>query len=267
MSKVEINGAKLWYDVQGEGEPLFCIGGMALVSNQYDFTTPILAKSCKVINYDIRGVGKSAPPPPLNYRDYSEQAEDVKGIIDAIGLEKVHIWAGACSHIGVRFAARYPDRTASLIFFPWFRQVPSMVHFFDAGYEICKAFGTLEHWAKIIVSGWKDAKFHQFLLDWEVPKFVNNMTCEAFKIHWDSMKNCDLSDEMPRIDVPTLMIMGTEEAGSRKNLEEEIKYVEDNIPGAEKVFIQGSGRTYYMIDNPAKTCTSIIKWLKKHPIK
>ena len=152
MSKIEVNGAQLWYDVQGEGEPLFCIGGMVLVSNQYDFTTPILAKSCKVINYDIRGVGKSAPLPALNYRDYSEQAEDVIGIIDALGIEKIHVWAGACSHIGVRFAARYPERTASLIFFPWFRQTPSMLHFFAAGVELCEASGTLEQWVKILLS-------------------------------------------------------------------------------------------------------------------
>lgn len=72
-----------------------------LVSNQYDFTTPIPAKSCKVINYDIRGIGKSAPPPPLNYRHYSEQAEDVKIMIDAIGLEKnTHLGRSMQQHRG-----------------------------------------------------------------------------------------------------------------------------------------------------------------------
>jgi pimeloyl-ACP methyl ester carboxylesterase len=240
---------------------------MVLVSNQYDFTTPILAKSCKVINYDVRGVGKSAPLPTLNYRDYSEQAEDVKGIIDAIGLKKIHIWAGACAHIGVRFAARYPERTASLILFPWFRQTSSMVHFFGAAVELCEAFGTLEQWAKTIVSGYKDTRIQKRLQDWEVPKFVNNISCETFKIHWNSMKNCDLSGEIPKIKAPTLIIAGTEATGSRKNEEEEIKYLEDHIREVEKIFIEGSGKTYYMVDNPEKTCTVIIDWLKRHPIK
>lgn len=263
MAEIEVNGAKLWYDVQGDGEPLFCIGGMVLVSNQFDFVTPLLSKSCKVINYDVRGVGKSAPVPRLNYRDYSEQAEDIKAIIDVVGLEKIHIWGAACSHIAVRFATRYPERTASVIFFPWFRQVPEQAHFFDAGIALCEAFGTMEPWVKMLTSTWTDKK----MLDWAFPKFIQNMSCDAFKIHWNSMKNCDLSNEIPKIRVPTLMLMGSEESGSPKDLEVEIKHVEDNIPGVEKVFVQGSGRTYFMLDNSEKTSQIVSEWLKKHPIR
>ena len=266
MPTVEINGAKVWYDVQGEGEPLFCIGGMVLVSNQFDFVTPLLSEGCKVINYDVRGVGKSIPIPALNYRDYSEQAEDVRAIIDDIGLEKIHLWGGACSHIAVRFAARYPERTASLIFYPWFRQVPEQVHFFDAGVKLCKALGTMEPWVKIMTASWKDWADKK-ILDWSLPKFINNMSCEAFEIQWNSMRDCDLSSEIPKIKVPTLMLMGSEESGSPKDLEGDIRYVEDNIPNAEKAFIQGSGRTYFMLDNPEKTRDIIIEWLRKHPLQ
>ena len=80
MPKLEINGARLWYDVQGDGQPLFCIGGLVLVSDQYAFTTPILSKKFKVINFDMRGIARSAPLPALNYREYQEQAEDIKGL-------------------------------------------------------------------------------------------------------------------------------------------------------------------------------------------
>jgi pimeloyl-ACP methyl ester carboxylesterase len=265
MPYIEANGAKLWYEVQGEGEPLFCIGGMALVSNQYDFTTPILVKSCQVINYDVRGVGKSAPPPPLNYRDYSEQAEDVLAVMDEIGVKKAHIWAGACSHIGVRFAARYPERTASLIFFPWFRPLPAVVPIFDAGINLCDGFGTMEHWANIIASAFTDPAFRKLMLEWEVPVLVRNMSCEAFKIHWSSMKDCDLTTEVPKISAPTLMLMGTEGVAGNQTTQSEIRFVQESIPGAETTYIQGSGGTYYMIDNPEKTCEALMEWLKKHP--
>jgi len=265
MPILEANAAKLWYDVQGEGEPLFCVGGLGLVSNQYDFTTPILAKSCQVINYDIRGVGKSAPPPLLNYRDYSEQAEDVIAVMDAIGVKKAHIWAGACSHIGVRFASRYPERTASLIFFPWFRPIPAVVHIFDSGIELCNGFGKMDYWANIIASAFTDPNFRKLMLEWEVPMLLKNLSCEAFKIHWGSMKHCDLTDEVPKIKVPTLMLMGTEGVAGNKTTQSEMKYVEECIPGAEKVYIEGSGGTYYMIDNPEKTSEAVVDWLKKHP--
>lgn len=262
MPYIEANGAKLWYDIQGEGEPLFCIGGMALVSNQYDFTTPILSKSCKVINYDIRGVGKSAPPPALNYRDYSEQADDVLAILDHIGLDKVHIWAGACSHIGVRFAARYPERTASLIFFPWFRPMAEVGPIFDAGIKLCDGFGKMDYWAGIIATTFTDPEFNKLMLEWEVPKIVGNMSCDAFKIHWGGMRECDLTDEIPKIKAPVLLLMGTEGVAGVETMMREIAYVEQSIKVVEKKYIEGSGGTYCMIDSPEKTSEAILDWLK-----
>jgi pimeloyl-ACP methyl ester carboxylesterase len=263
MPKIEINGARLWYDVQGDGQPLFCIGGMALVSDQYAFTTPILAKNFKVINFDIRGVGKSAPLPSLNYREYQEQAEDVKGIVDALGLEKVHIWSGACSWIGIEFAARYPERTASLIFFPWLYINPQARSFFNLAKEGCKAFGTMEFWAKLITMGWADPRTE----DWALSKFSNNISCESFMLHWDTLKNCDLRDRIPKIKVPALMLIGADSGGRPKDFKDDIKYVKDNVPGVETVFIKGSVETYYMIDNPEKTSQIVTEWLEKHPIR
>jgi len=266
MPYIQVNGANLWYDIKGDGEPIFCIGGMGLVSDQYEFTTPILAKSCQVINYDIRGVGKSAPPPILNYRDYSEQAEDVKAILDNIGIQKVHIWAGACSHIGVKFAARYPERTASLIFFPWFRPISPVVYIFDAGIMLCKGFGKMDYWANIIATAFTDPKFRQLMLDWEVPLLLRNLSCEAFIIHWGSMRECDLTQEILKISSPTLMLMGTEGVIGNQSIQSEIEFVEKNIPHAKKIFVNGSGGTYYMIDNPEETCKIILQWIKDHSI-
>ena len=61
------------------------------------------------------------------------------------------------------------------------------------------------------------------------------------------------------------MIMGSEETAGAKDKEKDIWCVEDNIRGVEKVFIEGAGRTFYMVDNPKKTCKVITDWLKKHP--
>lgn len=264
MPIIEANAAKLWYNVEGEGEPLFCIGGMGLVSNQYDFTTPLLTKKCKVINYDIRGVGKSSPPPKLNYRDYSEQCEDVLAVLDDIGIEKVHLWAGACSHIGVRFAARYPERTASLIFFPWFRPIAEVIPVFDAGIKLCDGFGKMDYWSEIIATTFTDPEFKQLMLEWEVPKLIENMSCDAFKIHWGAMRECDLTDQIPKIKAPVLLLMGTEGVAGDEVMIQEIAHVEKNIKVVEKKYIEGSGGTYYMIDSPEKTAEAIVDWLERY---
>ena len=82
MPNIEANGANIWYDVQGQGEPIVAIGGMALVSNQFDFCTPHLAEKAQIVNFDLRGVGKSRPIPKLNYTDYADQADDVIAVIE-----------------------------------------------------------------------------------------------------------------------------------------------------------------------------------------
>ena len=48
MSELDVNGARLWYSVTGEGEAIVCIGGMALVSNQFgQHKCPTCAKARK----------------------------------------------------------------------------------------------------------------------------------------------------------------------------------------------------------------------------
>ena len=57
------DGKKVWYDVQGNGEPLALIGGSSLVHRQWDFMVPILRDHFKVILFDQRGAGLSDRTP------------------------------------------------------------------------------------------------------------------------------------------------------------------------------------------------------------
>ena len=266
MPTIEANGAKLWYDVQGEGEPIIAIGGMALVSNQFDFCTPHLAEKAQVINFDLRGVGKSRPIPKLNYTDYADQADDVIAIMDALGLEKAHIWAAACSHIAVRFAAAYPERTQSLIFFPWYSPKKTINHVFDAGVELSHAFDTMEHWAKIIATAFTAEDRASKLEDWEVPMIVNNLEPEMFRIHWGSMKECNRRCDLEKINAPTLLLMGDAGVAGNEANQRELKLVAETIPGTvETRFIKGTGGTYYMIEEPEETARVLIDWMNDHP--
>lgn len=63
------------------------------------------------------------------------------------------------------------------------------------------------------------------------------------------------------------MLIGAESGGRPKDFKDDIKYVEDSIPGVETIFIKGSVETYYMIDNPDKTSQIVTEWLEKHPIR
>lgn len=268
MPTIEANGAKLWYDVQGQGEPIVAIGGMALVSNQFDFCTPHIAEKAQIVNFDLRGVGKSRPIPKLNYTDYADQADDVIAVMDEIGLEKAHIWAAACSHIAVRFAAAYPERTASLIFFPWYSPKQTINHVFDAGIELSYAFDSMEQWAKIIATAFTAEDRQQKLLDWEVPKIIENLEPEMFRIHWRSMKECNRRCDLEQIKAPTLLLMGDAGVAGNEANQRELTRVSESISApVETHFIAGTGGTYYMIEEPEETARVLVEWMDKHPTK
>ena len=268
MPVVESNGAQIWYDVQGEGEPIVCIGGMGLVSNQFDFVTPLLARQAQVINWDLRGVGKSAPAPLVNYDDYADQADDLLAVMDAAGIEKAHIWAAACSHIGVRFAAKYPERTASLIIFPWYSPKKAISHIFDAGVELSLAFNSLEYWAKVIATKFTTENYKAKMVDWEVPKLLGNLSPEMFRIHWGSMKASDRTCDLPLVQSDVLLLMGDAGvAGSEAN-RREIDKVSKAVKGeVEAKLIPESGGTYFMIERPEETVAALMDWMGRHPAR
>jgi len=114
------DGKKIWYDVVGEGEPLVLIGGSSLVHNQWDFMLPILQDHFKVILYDQRGAGLSdRSPAGISVEQW---VDDLKMILDEIGVEKTHIFGTSNgSLVVIRFAAKYPERTGAIIHYGIYR--------------------------------------------------------------------------------------------------------------------------------------------------
>jgi len=107
-------GAKIYWDEKGQGEPLLLIMGLGYPSLAWYRTRPVLAKSFRTIGLDNRGVGKSEMPPgpypiPL-------MASDAASVLDAAGEESAHVFGLSMGGmIAQEFALQYPQRVRSLI--------------------------------------------------------------------------------------------------------------------------------------------------------
>ena len=53
------DGVEIYYEVQGEGRPLFLLPGWTCTTKFWKYNIPELAKTCKVIAMDMRGHGQS----------------------------------------------------------------------------------------------------------------------------------------------------------------------------------------------------------------
>jgi hypothetical protein len=90
MPFVENQGARLYWDEQGSGEPLLLIMGLSYPSYMWHRSHPVLAQRYRTIALDNRGVGQSDTPPGV----YSIplMASDAAAVLDAAGVETAHVF-------------------------------------------------------------------------------------------------------------------------------------------------------------------------------
>lgn len=112
--RVEVNGAQLWYEVQGEGETVVQIHGAGFGHFNFAPATPALSQRFRVVDYDMRGYGRSDRP--LQHYDMEVWADDLAGLMDALGIDEAHVHGTSMGGmIAIVFAAKYPERTTSVV--------------------------------------------------------------------------------------------------------------------------------------------------------
>src|SRR3989442_5739765 len=114
MAFINNQGAKIYWDEQGEGEPVLLIMGLGYPSDMWYRTRPHLAARYRTIALDNRGVGRSdVPPGPY---PIALMASDGAGVLDAGGIESAHVFGVSMGGmIAQEFALQYPKRVRSLI--------------------------------------------------------------------------------------------------------------------------------------------------------
>jgi pimeloyl-ACP methyl ester carboxylesterase len=113
MSRVEVDGLTLNYDVQGEGEPLLLIPYLSADHACFAFQLPAYTEHFSCIAVDLPGSGESDKPAGA----YSTEgyADQVAAFLGAMGIERAHV-AGVSlgATVGMHLAARHPGRVRSL---------------------------------------------------------------------------------------------------------------------------------------------------------
>lgn len=110
MGTAEVNGAVLYREVAGEGEPLVLVHAGIADGRMWDGQFAAFARRYRVIRYDMRGFGKSE----MVAGPYSHHA-DLSGLLDDLGIERASFVG--CSMGGrtvIDFALENPGRAVAL---------------------------------------------------------------------------------------------------------------------------------------------------------
>ena len=114
MAFFENQGARIYWDEQGKGDPVLLIMGLGYPSYLWHRTRPALKERYRTIALDNRGSGQSdAPPGPY---PIALMAADAAAAMDAAGVESAHVFGLSMGGmIAQEFALQYPARVRSLI--------------------------------------------------------------------------------------------------------------------------------------------------------
>jgi len=113
MPTVQANGIDVYYEVQGEGEPLVLIPYLAADQACYAFQVAEYAKHFTCFTVDLRGAGLSGKPEGTYTTELL--ADDVAAFMQAAGVDRAHVSGlslGAAT--GMWLAGKHPERVASL---------------------------------------------------------------------------------------------------------------------------------------------------------
>jgi len=109
----ESHGSRLHAVDVGEGTPLVFLHGGLADHRSALFRVGSLAASCRILAPDLRGSGRSVYAGRLGWELL---ADDVRALLDALGLERAVVGGTSMgTGVAVRFALRYPKRTAGLV--------------------------------------------------------------------------------------------------------------------------------------------------------
>lgn len=112
---LELKDTRLYYEVYGEGEPVFLLHGNSGSIQDFYQQIPVLSKQFKVIAMDTRGQGKSTDTSKKDFT-YTMFADDVKALADKLGLKKINIAGWSDGGItGIEFALKYPENLNNLM--------------------------------------------------------------------------------------------------------------------------------------------------------
>lgn len=238
----DVNNTRLYYEVAGTGHPLVLIHGGLVNRRLWDDQFAVFAQHYKVIRFDIRSFGDSAPitaeTPPYSLE------EDLYSLLKFLGIEKTYVlglsMGGA---MAIDFTLMYPEMVDALI------PVAMGLSGFEGEEpwtEVDEALkrGDVAQAVELTLRMWTDGPMRTpDQVDPDVREKVRAMTTRNFEHPEEENATQPRTLEPPAISrlaeihVPTLIIIGDQDV---RDILKIADILEKGIPGARIEVINGT---------------------------
>ena len=267
MPFAELGEKRIWYEINGEGEPLVQLPGGALGLKNFSKVTPVLARHFRVVDFDVVGTGKSTPTPPgYTLQDWTN---DLRELMDLLEIPWANLHGTSTGGLtALRFAAEHPERVSKMV-------LVGVVARYDTALrlnrKLAKALAAnvgMEAVAEltaqaVLTSDFLDSPEAGPLLD-QMRATFSEISPEAYIATTEACENVDLGPDLPRITAPTLVINGEFSANSPVDTGPQGiggRGIAEGIPNGRLEVIKGA-RHLVMMERFQEVCDLIIDFLK-----
>jgi 3-oxoadipate enol-lactonase len=212
-----VAGREIHYERAGEGEPLLLVQGLS--GTHLAWGKPfkaLLEKGFDCVAFDNRGVGLSGPAAePFTIAD---MAADAVGLLDALGIEGAHLLGISMGGmIAQELALAHPERLRSLAIGCSYCGGPGSQLMDPADFQVLATAMASGDRERVYRAGWevnlspgfraeesRYAEFHEMASALPVARETIQLQLQAIAAH-------DTSARLPGLEVPTLVLHGTED--------------------------------------------------------
>jgi pimeloyl-ACP methyl ester carboxylesterase len=213
MPKVPVDGFELYYESEGDGEPLLLIPGFASGRSLWLRQVGPLARHFRVISFDPRGVAQSDKPD--GEQTIGLLADDVAALLNFLRIERAHIVGVSFGgFVAQEFALRYPQMTQRLVL-------------------CCTSFGGPNH---VVPEP-------QIMNDIMQPRAAGDVSEDMYRVQLQAAVKFNVEDRLAAIKSPTLIVSGDADVvvpvQNSYNLARQ-------IPNAELRLVSGGSHTFFI---------------------
>jgi pimeloyl-ACP methyl ester carboxylesterase len=241
MSEVEVSGLRIGYEQEGTGPPLVLLhGGFGFDSQSWRRQIDMLSDEYTVVAWDAPGCGRSSDPPPaFRLPDY---AHCLAGFIGALGLSRPHVlglsFGGA---LALQLFDLHPAVPRTLILAGAYAGWAGSLQPDEVDRRVKRLAADMqrppEEWIPSYIPGLLTDAAPPEMVE-EVKSLMSAVRPAANLAMLQAMAEADLGDVLSRIDVPTLLLYGEQDARSPVHVG---RALHDGIPESSLVILPGVG--------------------------
>jgi pimeloyl-ACP methyl ester carboxylesterase len=232
---LEVNGIRMRYRIEGQGDWLVLIHGVGGRLEQWDQFVELLGGSYRTLRFDQRGMGETSKPAgPYSIDDF---VQDAHALMQAVGVSRCSL--AGCSLgalVAQGFALAHPDMLQKLILLAGI-----------AG-RTEEERRLVQERLSIVAEGIPGQHFENSVVRWFTDEFraqhpdvitayaASNRKNDpkAYAAAYAVLANTDFRERLQGIKAPTLIITGEHDKGSNPRI---AQYMHEQIAGSQVVIL------------------------------